>query len=315
MNKTLRIATRKSHLALWQAQHVAECLTEKFPFLKIELVPVLTEGDLTLDQSLSKIGGKGLFVKALEQKLLSNEADLAVHSLKDMPATLPSSLILGAVGPRANPEDALLSTAGWHWSELPQNAIIGTSSLRRAVQLKALRSDCQIQPLRGNVPTRIEKLKAGQFDAIILAKAGLDRLKIDTPLSIFSTLDMLPAVGQGAIGIECRENDTEVLSYIQQAFHDKTTATCIAAERALNATLQGSCQVPLAAFAEIQGNVLQLEARIGCLNGKEFLSSKLTGSQDDPQTLGSLVAKALLSQGAGDILEFIREHGFFPENE
>lgn len=298
----LKIATRQSDLALWQTRYVADQLRAHFSHLSIELVPVLTKGDRFLDQPLDKIGGKGLFVKELEQLLLSGEVDLAVHSLKDLPARLPVELMIGAVCERASPLDVLITPTKLSWSELPQNAIVGTSSLRRSIQLKALRPDVQIKPLRGNVPTRIQKLCDQDFDAIILAQAGLDRLQLAALWVPFSATEMLPAVGQGIIGIECRRDDGFVLECLQR-LHHPPTAICMVAERALNATLNGSCQVPLAAYAMLKGDRVVLQARIGCLDGKTYLSAEGQSEYLEAEALGQQVAQKLLDQGAGDIIE------------
>ena len=309
IRSSLKIATRQSDLALWQTRYVANQLQAHFPQLSIEWVPVITDGDRWLDQRLDKIGGKGLFVKELEQLLLSKEVDLAVHSLKDLPAQLPTELTIGAVCERASPLDVLITAQKRSWSELPPNAVVGTSSLRRMIQLQALRPDLQLKPLRGNVPTRVRKLLDQEFDAIILAQAGLDRLQLDVPWLPFTTQEMLPAVGQGIIGIECRKDDHFVLDCLQR-IHHVPTAICMRAERALNAALNGSCQVPLAAYAQLMGEQVILQARIGCLDGQTYLSAESQQALDQPEQLGQEVAALLLGKGAGGILESIRTHGF-----
>jgi hydroxymethylbilane synthase len=315
MNRTsLKIATRQSDLALWQTRYVTHQLHAYFPKLSIEWVPVVTEGDRLLDQRLDKIGGKGLFVKELERLLLSREVDLAVHSLKDLPAHLPPELIIGAVCERASPLDVLITLDRRSWSQLPANAVVGTSSLRRMIQLQALRPDVRIKPLRGNVPTRVQKLLNQEFDAIILAQAGLDRLQLDIPSISFTAQEMLPAVGQGIIGIECRKEDLFVLECLQR-IHHIPTAVCMRAERALNAALNGSCQVPLAAYAELQGNQLRLQARIGCLDGQTYLSAEGQQNLNHAENLGQEVASLLFKKGAGDIIESIRAHGFLFKDE
>ena len=311
---SLKIATRQSDLALWQTRYVARQLQTYFPQLSIEWVPIITEGDRLLDQRLDKIGGKGLFVKELESLLLSKEVDLAVHSLKDLPAHLPSELIIGAVCERASPLDVLITSDKRSWAELPINAIVGTSSLRRSIQLRALRPDIRIKPLRGNVPTRVKKLLNQEFDAIILAQAGLDRLQLDVPWIPFTTEEMLPAIGQGIIGIECRKDDLFLLECLQK-IHHIPTSICMNAERALNAALNGSCQVPLAAYAQLQTDRLYLQARIRCLNGQTYLSAAGQQSFNQAEDLGQAVAQLLLKQGAGDIIESIRTQGFLFKDE
>lgn len=307
-SRPLKIVTRQSQLALWQAHFVGAQLQQQFPFLQIEYIPVLTEGDRWLEASLVEKGGKGLFVKELELALLEHQADLAVHSLKDMPAVLPENLCLGAVLKRASPWDALLTKKGDSWQDLPANARIGTSSLRRSIQLQVLRPDVEIVPLRGNVPTRIQKLQ--NLDGIILAEAGLLRLGLEQPPRyIFSADELLPAVGQGVIGVECRSEDARVLSYLS-ALNDLPTAFCVAAERAVNEALNGGCQMPLAALAVVEAGHLQLEARVGCLQKRAYLSAHVQGSVNEAQSLGKKAAEQLLQQGAGDILDQIRHAKF-----
>ena len=311
----IKIITRQSDLALWQAHFVGNRLQQQFPHLHIEYIPILTEGDRWLSAPLSEQGGKGLFVKELEQALLEKKADIAVHSLKDMPALLPEGLCLAAITERAAPWDVLLTPEGLSWQQLPRGAKIGTSSLRRAVQLRALRQDLKVLPLRGNVPTRLRKLNNSDFDGIILAQAGLDRLGLhEHPRQAFSALEMLPAVGQGVIGIECRSDDLVRQQYLA-ALHHESTAACIVAERAMNVALNGGCQIPLAAFAEHQGSVLILRARVGCLNGRAFLEAEAKGSPDKSADLGRQVAEKLLAQGAGEIIEQIRISAGFPGDE
>ncbi|WP_054774894.1 hydroxymethylbilane synthase, partial [Methylogaea oryzae] len=250
----VRIATRKSPLALWQARHVAERLEQAFPGLRTELVTMTTRGDKLLDSPLSKVGGKGLFVKELEQGLLDGEADIAVHSMKDVPVEFPEGLHLSAILERENPLDAFVSNRYASWRDLPQGARIGTSSLRRQSQISAQRPDCQILMLRGNVNTRLAKLDAGEFDAILLAVAGLKRLGFDERIAEALPAEVsLPAMGQGAIGIECRADDAEINRLLAE-LHHADTAVCVSAERALNARLQGGCQVPIAGYAELDGD-------------------------------------------------------------
>ncbi len=309
----VRIATRQSALALWQAHHVANCLKQHFSNINITLVPLITTGDKTLDTDLSKIGGKGVFVKELEHALLSHEADMAVHSLKDMPSILPEGLTLAAIGQRESVEDVLVTEAGLHWQDLPQGALIGTSSLRRSIQFKALRPDCVIRLLRGNVPTRLQKWHHEGLTGILLARAGLIRLNLSTstPHTVLSIEDMLPAVGQGAIAVECREQDTFLLTMVQQAFHHEPTSVCIQAERALNLALGGSCQVPVAGLAVLIKGMIQLKARVGCLDGCSYLSAQTIGYAEEAELLGKSVAELLRNQGAGDVIETVRQRGFF----
>lgn len=325
---TLSIATRQSPLALWQAEHIRERLLALYPDMSINLLKIVTKGDKILDTPLAKIGGKGLFVKELEQALYEGQADIAVHSLKDVPMELPEGLTLGVYCKRASPTDAFVSNTYASIDELPQGAIVGTASLRRQCQIKAYRPDLQIKSLRGNVGTRLSKLDAGEYDAIILATSGLQRIELDA--RIRSELDIdtcLPAVGQGALAIECRDNDDEVLALLAPLNDDKARIRLIA-ERALNRHLQGGCQVPIAAFAILQmadsadidsnhnddnGDTLWLRGRVGKEDGSKLLKAEkrqlLTGTQSEKEAqanqLGISVADDLLKNGAGDILAAI----------
>lgn len=305
--KKLRIATRTSPLALWQTNYVKEALNKSFPHLEIQLLGIVTTADKMSTTPLIKIGGKGLFVKELEMALLENRADIAVHSIKDMPMTLPKGLILGVVCQREDPRDAFVSDNFSQLDALPQGARIGTSSLRRQAQLLALRKDLTIENLRGNIGTRLNRLDDNEFDAIILAAAGLIRL--DEANRICRYLDteiMLPAAGQGAIGIECREDDSEILNIIS-ILEDNNTRVCITAERALTARLGGSCQVPIASYAQIHNNQLWLRGLVGDPTGGTLIrSQKFTTVLPEHATkIGHEVADELISQGAQSILQQI----------
>lgn len=299
---SIRIATRQSKLALWQAEHVAALLAQRYPQTKVELVPMTTQGDKILDTPLAKIGGKGLFIKELEIAMQEGRADLAVHSMKDVGAFFPQGFGLAAILPREDPSDAFVSNQYACLEELPQGAVIGTCSLRRRMQIARYRPDLQLQDLRGNVQTRLAKLDAGQFDAIILASAGLKRLglaeRIRNPLPFSLSL---PAIGQGAIGIEC-PLDSPLLSYLQ-ALNDEQTALCVRTERIINETLQGSCQVPLAAFAQLCGQEIQLDARVGYPDGSQMLAFSDRAPLAQAQDLGKRAADSLLAQGAQAILD------------
>lgn len=304
MKKTLRIVSRKSALALWQAEFVKQKLQSLYPDLNITIMGVDTEGDKNLSSSLAKIGGKGLFVKALEECLLDNQADIAVHSLKDVPAVLPKTLEIGVILKRDDPRDAFISNRYTSLKTLPPNAIIGTSSLRRQSQLYALRPDLQTKMLRGNVDTRIQKLDRGEYDAMILAAAGLKRLDLSHRIQMhFSPEDMLPAVGQGALAIECRIQDAVTQKFIK-ALHHPITAYCVSAERAFNANLGGGCQLPVACYAEIDKNgLLTLQGFVGSPDGKQILKAKTIGKKETGLDMGKQVADQLLALGAQDIID------------
>ena len=303
--KTLRIATRKSPLALWQSEHVADLLRQAHPGLEVVLVPMSTRGDEVLDRSLAAIGGKGLFLKELELAMLRGEADCAVHSLKDVPMELDGPFVLPAILQRADPADAFVSNRYARLEELPAGAVVGTSSLRRQAQLRALRPDLVCRDLRGNVNTRLAKLDAGEYDAIILAAAGLIRLgfedRITSPISIE---DSLPAGGQGAVGIECRSADSEIHALLTP-LHHADTAVRVTAERALNKHLNGGCQVPIACYAVLDGEQLWLRGLVGEPSGGVLLSADARASRAAANELGVQVAEALLAQGAGDILKAV----------
>lgn len=298
----LRIATRRSPLAIWQAEHVAERLRAIDSSLEIELVPFTTSGDRLLDAPLAKVGGKGLFVKELELAVLERRADIAVHSMKDVPVELPPPLELNVILSRGDPRDAFVSTKYASLAELPAGARVGTSSLRRHCQLQALRADLDIANLRGGVGTRLRKLDEGEFDAIVLACAGLQRLgladRIAQPLEAH---EMLPAVGQGALGIECRAGDVDVARCIA-GLHDPDTGACVNAERAMNRRLGGGCQVPIAGFAELRDSRLHLRALVSSLDASEIIHEEGSTIHAEAQALGETVAHALLARGAERIL-------------
>ena len=301
--KILKIATRQSPLALWQAEHIRARLEAMHADLKVELVTFVTQGDKILDTPLAKIGGKGLFVKELEAALLDGRADLAVHSMKDVPMALPEGLSLAVICEREDPLDAFVSNTYACFDELPQGAKVGTSSLRRKCQILKQRPDLNIIDLRGNVGTRLSKLDAGLYDAIILASAGLKRLGLNG--RICHTLDAtlsLPAVGQGALGLECRETDQAVLDLILPLLHVESDL-CVRAERAFNAYLEGGCQVPIAGYATLHQDQIQIEGRVGSFDGATLLKVKLSGPAEDAQQLGITLAQKLLEQGAGDLLK------------
>jgi len=298
----LTIATRQSALALWQAEHVAARLRDAHSGLTVELLPMTTQGDQRLETSLAKVGGKGLFVKELERALLDGRADLAVHSMKDVPAEFPEGLGLSAILKREDPLDAFVSNRYASLTELPLGACIGTASLRRQSQLLARRGDLKIGLLRGNVNTRLAKLDTGEFDGIILACAGLKRLQMAE--RIRERIDpgwLLPSVGQGAIGIESRLIDTEAQALIA-ALDDEETTQCVTAERAFGARLGGSCQLPLAAFAQREGNNLSMSGRVIRPNGSELIAGEIQGPVSQAASLGTALAERLLAEGADVIL-------------
>jgi hydroxymethylbilane synthase len=299
---TLRIATRKSPLALWQAEHVRTRLQEAHPELAVELVTMSTQGDRILDSPLAKIGGKGLFVKELEQGMLEGSADIAVHSMKDVPAELPDGLEIGAILEREDPQDAFVSNNYANVDELPQGARVGTSSLRRQCQLRARRPDLEILDLRGNVGTRLGKLDAGDYDAIVLACAGLKRLGLgDRITAALPPETMLPAIAQGVIGIECRSGDVWVAGLID-VLNDPQTATRTQAERAMNARLAGGCQAPVAGFSELVDGVLELRGLVGRPDGSDIIHGAISGPAADAAALGRELADDLLGRGADVIL-------------
>ncbi|MDP9500385.1 hydroxymethylbilane synthase [Bisgaard Taxon 45] len=300
--KRLRIATRQSPLALWQANYVKARLEKKHTDLVVELVPMMTKGDVILDTPLAKMGGKGLFVKELEHALLEGRADIAVHSMKDVPMQFPAGLMLSTICQREDPHDAFVSNSYRTFMDLPSGAVVGTSSLRRQCQLKQLRPDLCIHSLRGNVGTRLAKLDNGDYDAIILAAAGLIRLGQQQRItSLIDVTQCLPAVGQGAVGIECRQ-EAEIERLLAPLADPETTA-CVLAERAMNRHLQGGCQVPIAGYAIIEEGQLFLRALVGEVEGSRILRAEGRGAIEDAERVGIQVAEKLLQQGADKILQ------------
>ena len=299
----IRIATRKSALALWQAEHVAALLGDLDEVDAVELVPMSTKGDKVLDRSLQKIGGKGLFIKELEVAIEAGDADIAVHSMKDVPAEMPDGFVIAAVLERANPADALVSREGVEFDGLPEAARIGSSSLRRQAQLKMLRPDVLVEPLRGNVNTRLDKLDRGDFDAIVLAAAGLERLGMHERITqAFEPDEMLPAAAQGVVGIECLETNEElraVLSKLSDPDSERTTA----AERAIAETLAASCQSPVATHAVLSGDTITVTALVALPDGSESIRETIDGSADAAHELGVELGERLLTNGARELLE------------
>ncbi|MGB5835039.1 MAG: hydroxymethylbilane synthase [Thiohalocapsa sp.] len=307
MTDTIRIATRKSPLAMWQAEHVSAELRRLHPGVNVEIVGMTTRGDKILDAPLAKVGGKGLFVKELEQGMLAGDADIAVHSMKDVPVDFPDGLHLAVIMDREDPLDAFVSNRFDGLDALPEGACVGTSSLRRQCQLAARRPDLRIEPLRGNVNTRLRKLDDGEYDAIILAAAGLKRLGFGKRIrACISVDDSLPAIGQGAIGIESRTGDDRVHELIRP-LHHSATAQRVFAERAMNAKLQGGCQVPIAGHAVQEAGELYLRALVGTPDGSRLLRAEGRAPIADAESLGDSVAGDLLAQGAEEILAALRE--------
>ncbi len=301
----LSIATRKSPLAMWQAEFVKAQLLQQHPQLAIELIGMSTQGDVLLDVPLAKIGGKGLFIKELEEQMIAGNAQLAVHSMKDLPAVLPEGFAIGAVLARHNPLDAFVSNTYANLDELPQGAIVGTSSLRRKSQLLAIRPDLQLHDLRGNIHTRMRKLDEGQYDAIILAAAGLERM--DMPERIRSVIPAevcLPAVAQGALAIEVLANDASTQGFVD-CLNDQTTLACVRAERAMNAALEGGCQVPIGSYAIWQGEQIWLRGLVASLDGKTIIRGERKGSAADAEMMGEDLAQELLVKGAKSILDAV----------
>jgi hydroxymethylbilane synthase len=298
----LRIATRKSALALWQAEFVKAELERFHSDLTVELVPMSTQGDIILDTPLAKIGGKGLFVKELEQAMLDGRADIAVHSMKDVPVEFPEGLELNTICEREDPRDAFVSNKYKSLDELPQGAVVGTSSLRRQCQVRALRPDLDIRDLRGNVNTRLAKLDNGDYDAIILAAAGLLRLEMPERIADFIEPETsLPANGQGAVGIECRSDDERVKALLAPLEHTETRIRVLA-ERAMNRRLEGGCQVPIGAYALVNGEQVHIRGLVGAVDGSEILRDEVSGSVENAEQLGIQLAEQLLAQGADKIL-------------
>lgn len=302
------IVSRQSALAMWQARHIQSRLAELYPKTEISIRGVVTEGDRKLATSLAKIGGKGLFVKELEEALARGEADLAVHSVKDVPMHLPQEFTLAAITERADPRDAFVSSRYRSLSDLPAGGRVGTSSLRRESQLRARYPRLMIEPLRGNVPTRIRKLDEGRYDAVILAAAGLKRLGLEDRITaLLAPEESLPAVGQGALGLECRAERADLVRLLAPLNH-RATALCVRAERALSRALAGSCNVPLGGFAEMIGERLRLRGFVGSPDGRQQASAELEGPAADPEALGVALAERLKAQGAAAILAALQDN-------
>ena len=302
LDKVLRIATRQSPLALWQAHYVKDRLLACHPWLQVELVPMVTRGDVILDTPLAKVGGKGLFVKELELALLENRADIAVHSMKDVPVEFPQGLGLTTICEREDPRDAFVSNHYDSIDALPAGSVIGTSSLRRQCQLAADRPDLVIRSLRGNVGTRLSKLDNGDYDAIILAVAGLKRLGLESRVRLaLSPEQSLPAVGQGAVGIECRLDDEQTRALLAPLNH-ADTAVRVAAERAMNTRLEGGCQVPIGSYAELNDGEIWLRALVGAPDGSRMVRGERRGRAEEAESLGVSLAEELLDNGAREIL-------------
>jgi len=299
----IRIATRKSALALWQANHVAARLLELPEVENVTLVPLSTRGDEILDRSLQKIGGKGLFIKELEVAMQEGVADIAVHSMKDVPAEMPDGFCVAALLQRANHADALVAPNGMLFRDLPEGALVGSSSLRRQAQLKMMRPDLRIEPLRGNVNTRLSKLENGDYDAIILAAAGLERLELERHISQqFLPSEMLPAAAQGVVGIECLSDKTELRATLSRLDHSTTVQTTLA-ERAIARTLQANCQSPVATYAVVDGNQLNVTGLVALPDGSRSVRDSVTGSPKDAEQLGEELAARLLKNGARGLLD------------
>ena len=300
----LTIATRGSQLALWQAEHVKARLIQLDSSLEIELLVLKTKGDIILDTSLAKIGGKGLFVKEIEQALIENKADIAVHSMKDMPTELPEGLMLASILERENPRDAFVSNNYKSMAELPEGAVIGTSSLRRASQLLSM-GKYDIQMLRGNVNTRLRKLDEGQYDAIILAAAGLIRLEFQDRISdTFDVDHMIPSAGQGAVGVECRSSDKELVTLLQK-MNSADTALAVQTEREFNAVVGGSCQIPAGCHVTTTGNDFKMRGFIAEIDGSEIFRAELEGTLDELAGAGEVLGSVLLEEGGADIINKI----------
>ncbi len=307
--RVIKIATRKSPLALWQAYFVRDQLLALHDDIEVELLKMVSKGDKILDVPLAKVGGKGLFVKELETGLLEGDADIAVHSMKDVPVEFPKGLHLAVICEREDPRDAFVSNQFIQLEDLPDGAIVGTSSLRRQSQLMKYRPDLQIKFLRGNVNTRLQKLDDGEYDAIILAAAGLIRLKMKERISSYlSTEQSLPAMGQGAVGIECRIDDELTNQLIAPLTHRETTIR-ITAERALNKRLEGGCQVPIGGFAVLDGDQLSMRSFVGSPDGKNLVEGRVSGPAVDAEQLGIQLADDLLSRGAKEILAEVYKNG------
>ena len=308
MRKEIRIGTRASALALWQAEWVKSELEKKYPGMTVSLTKIKTTGDKILDVPLAQVGGKGLFVKEIEEAMLAHEIDIAVHSMKDVPTMFPDGLHLSCITKREDARDALLTRNNMKFKDLPQGATIGTSSLRRQAQLMSVRPDFKIAQLRGNVDTRLRKLKEGQFDAIILAAAGVRRLGLAENVSEYIDPSIsLPAIGQGALGIECRVDDRELNDLIA-FFNHQDTRTCVTGERALLRRLEGGCQVPIACYGQMVNGKLHLIGLVGSVDGKRIIKETIEGEADKAEKLGVTLAEKLLSKGADVILREVYGH-------
>lgn len=302
MQKIIKIGTRGSQLAMAQSTNIKERIENQYPDVQVELVKIVTKGDKITDVPLAQVGGKGLFVKEIEEAMLRGEIDLAVHSMKDVPSELPDELHLGIITKREDPRDAFISVKYTSFDQLPPGATVGTSSLRRRSQLINLRNDLVIEDLRGNLDTRLRKLTEGRYDAIILASAGLNRLKMsDKVSSYFNPSEMLPAVGQGAVGIELRKADQELLEGLD-FLSDRETAVTVTAERGFLDRLEGGCQVPIGAFAELKGDELTLTGLIAAMDGSGIIKKEVSGKADNPSALGVSLAEKLLDLGGREIL-------------
>ncbi|MBX3630179.1 MAG: hydroxymethylbilane synthase [Nitrosomonas sp.] len=296
------IASRESLLAMWQAKFIRQQLIQLYPQTEVDILGMTTKGDQILDKSLSKIGGKGLFIKELEQALEERRADIAVHSMKDMPMNVPEGFELAAITEREDPRDAFVSNHYQSLEALPSGSVVGTSSLRRESQLRAQFPHLEVKPLRGNVQTRLRKLDEGQYAAIILAAAGLKRLELSARITaLLSPEQSLPAVGQGALGIECRKDRLDLVALLQP-LHHRETAYCVQAERAMSRVLGGSCQIPLGAFGEIVGDTLKLRGFVASPDGSQIVSTELNGEPEKGEALGKAMAQNLIAQGADKIL-------------
>jgi hydroxymethylbilane synthase len=305
--KRIVIASRESALALWQARHIQSRLAALYRGTAAEILGITTEGDRRLDVSLAKVGGKGLFVKELEDALASGRADIAVHSVKDVPMLLPPGFVLAAICERADPRDAFVSNRYPDFAALPAGARVGTSSLRRECQLRARRPELRFEPLRGNVPTRLKKLDEGQYDAVILAAAGLKRLGLEDRITrLMTPAESLPAPGQGALGIECVASRADLIELLAPLGHPVTTR-CVEAERAFSRALSGSCNVPLGAYAELDGGKLRLRGFVGEPDGSRLVSGEQVGPVEDAEALGTALAERLKAQGAADILAKLQD--------
>ena len=310
MKSTIKIGTRQSALALWQAEYVAKCLRDKYPGLTVELIKMTTKGDRVLDAPLAKIGGKGLFTKELENAMLEKRTDIAVHSLKDMPTVVPDGLTIACITERYDVGDAFVSNKYDSLAQLPKGAVVGTSSLRRKAQLLAMRPDLDIRDLRGNVNSRLAKLDAGEYDAAILACAGLKRLGFgDRIKEVISRDDLLPAVGQGALAIEAREDDPEVLELIE-FLNDDNTRSAASLERAFLARVEGGCQGPVGVYARAEGDTIEADAVIASLDGARVFRGKIEGTVSEAANLGRQLAEDLLADGA---LEIMHELGLLED--